>query len=155
MSWKHDLEIADMCWGKVRLLSKMTPSSRSAKVSHHAATTRSERSGAADSRFTDERTRDTSSEAAPLATRWPSSGLQTLHHDALNAHRSVSDVSCWHGVCRRRQPDEVRSAIRRHRSIHKTALSHWDRQARVLIRRPSCLERSPIVTSLHHGLETF
>ena len=67
---------------------------------------------------------DTSSEAAPLVTRRPSGGFQTVHHDALNSHWTVSDVFCRHGACRRRQPHEVRSAIRRHRSVHKAALSH-------------------------------
>jgi len=56
--------------------------------------------------------------AAPLVARRPSSGLQIVHHDALNPHRSVFDVFFQHGACRRRQPDEVRSAIRRHLSIH-------------------------------------
>jgi len=81
--------------------------SRSTEVGDHAASTRSERSSAADSRLTDERTRDTSSEVALLVARRPSSGLQTVHHDALNPHRLVSDVLSWHGACRRRQPDEV------------------------------------------------
>jgi len=71
----------------------ITPSfSRSAKVGDHAASTRSERSSEADSQTTDERTRDTSSEAAPMVARRPSSGLQIVHYDALNPHRSVSDV---------------------------------------------------------------
>ena len=99
------------------------------------------------SRFTDERSRDTSSEAAPLVTRRPSSGLQTVHHDALNSHWTVSDVFCRHGACRRLQPHEVRSAIRWHQSVHKAALSHWDRQACVFVRRPSRLERSSTVDS--------
>jgi len=90
---------------------------RSAKVGDHAASTRSERSSAADSRPTDERTRDTSSEAAPLVVRRPSSGLQILHHDAINPHQAVSDVFYQYGACCRRQPDEVWSAIRRHLSI--------------------------------------
>jgi len=92
--------------------------SRSAKLGDQAASTRSERSSAADSQPTDERACDTSSEAAPLVARRPLSGLQIVHHDALDPHRSVSDVFFRHGVCCRRQPDEVRSAIRRHRSIH-------------------------------------
>jgi len=62
----------------------------SAKVGDHAASTHSERSGAADSRSTDERTRDASSEA--LVARRPSSGLQIVHHDAFNPLRTVSDV---------------------------------------------------------------
>jgi len=90
-----------------------------ANVGDHTASMRSERSSAADYQHTDERTRDTSSEAAPLVARRPSSGLQIVHHhDALNPHRSASDVFFRHGACRRRQPDEVRSAIRRHLSIH-------------------------------------
>jgi hypothetical protein len=44
-------------------------SCRSAKVSHLAAATRSECSSEAGSRLTDERTRDTSPEAAPLVAR--------------------------------------------------------------------------------------
>jgi len=100
------------------VLSRQFSFSLSAKVGDHAAATRSEHSSAVDSRPTDERTRDTSSEAAPLVTRRPSSGLQIEHHDALNPHRSVSNVFFRHGACRRRQPDEVRSVIRRHRSIH-------------------------------------
>jgi len=59
--------------------------SRSAKVSNHATSTCSERSSASDSQPTDERTRDTSPEAARL-----SSGLQIVHHDALNPHWPVS-----------------------------------------------------------------
>jgi len=77
-----------------------------------------QKAGARLIRPTDERARDASSEAAPLLARRPSSGLQIVHHDALNPDRSVSDVFFRHGACRRRQPDEVRSAIRRHRSIH-------------------------------------
>jgi len=61
--------------------------------------------------------RDTSSEAAPLVASRPSSGLQIVHHDALNPHQSVSDVFFRHGACYRRQPDEVWSAIRRHRVV--------------------------------------
>jgi len=48
--------------------------------------------------YTDERTRDTSSEAAPLVARRPSSGFQIVHHDALNPHRSVSDGFFRHGA---------------------------------------------------------
>jgi len=62
----------------------------------------------ADSRPTDERTRDTNSEAAPLVARRPSSGLQVVHHgDVLNPHRSVSNVFFQHGACRHRQPDPL------------------------------------------------
>jgi len=126
--------------------------SQSAKVGDHAASTRSERSSAVDSRPTDERTRDTSSEAAPLVTRRPSSGLQIEHHDALNPHWSVSNVFFQNIACRRRHPDEVRSATRRHRSIHWAALSHWNRQENNNIISP---ERSSSVTPLYHWLETF
>jgi hypothetical protein len=74
---------------------------------------------------------------------------------SLNHRITVSDISRRHGACRHRQPDEVRPAIHRHRSIHKAALSHRDWQARVLLRRPFCMERSPSVTPHHHRLETF
>jgi len=55
--------------------------------------------------------------------------VKIVHHDALNPHRSVSDVFFRHGACSRRQPDEVHSAIRQHRSIQSAALSHLDWQA--------------------------
>ena len=44
-------------------------SCRPTQVSHHAASTRPKRSSAADPRLTNERTRDTSFAAAPLAAR--------------------------------------------------------------------------------------
>ena len=44
-------------------------SGRSAEISHNAAATSPERRGATDSRLTAERTRDTSLETTPLATR--------------------------------------------------------------------------------------
>jgi len=59
---------------------------------------RSERRSAADSRRTDERTRYTSSEAASLVAPQPSSGLQIVHHDALNQHQSLSNVFFRHGA---------------------------------------------------------
>jgi len=68
--------------------------------------------------------------------------------DALNLQWSASDVFIRHGACRRRQPDDLWTAIRRHCSIHWVTLSHWDRQACVLIRRSSRLERSSTVTPL-------
>jgi len=64
--------------------------SRSAKVSDHAASKRSESSSAADSRPTDERTRDNSSEAAPLIARRPSSGLQIVHPTRALRHMRPS-----------------------------------------------------------------
>jgi len=51
-----------------------------------------------------------------------------------NQNGLVPDVLCRHGVGSRHQPHEIRTAIRRHRSVPEAALLHQNRQAYVLIR---------------------
>ena len=70
-------------------------SSRVAKVSSHATSTRPKRSRAADPWFMNERPCYTNSKAAPLIAHKPSSGIQTVHcNDAFNSQWFLPEVLC-------------------------------------------------------------